>query len=79
MRFMAIREMSEAECREALTRARVGRLGCALDGQPYIVPVSIVYEEGYIYCFSTGGEKIEWMRANPKLCLQADEISGQSQ
>jgi len=75
---MTIREMSEQECREALTRLRIGRLGCALDNQPYIVPVSIVYEEDYIYSFSTPGQKVKWMRANPKVCVQADEISGQS-
>ncbi|MFZ0806207.1 MAG: pyridoxamine 5'-phosphate oxidase family protein [Candidatus Sulfotelmatobacter sp.] len=75
---MAIREMSEQECREALTRLHVGRLGCALDNQPYIVPISIVYESNYIYSFSTAGQKIKWMRVNPKVCVQTDEISGQS-
>lgn len=75
---MPIKEMSEKECREALTRLHTGRLGCALDNQPYIVPVSIVYEENFIYSFSTDGQKIKWMRANPKVCVQIDEISGQS-
>ena len=28
----------------------------------------------YIYVFSTLGQKIKWMRQNPKVCLQADEI-----
>jgi|SRR5271165_2005546 len=75
---MAISEMSDKECREALTRAHIGRLGCALDNQPYVVPISIVYEEDYIYSFSTAGQKVEWMRENPKVCVQTDEISGQS-
>ena len=76
---MAIREMSEKECREGLTRLHFGRLGCALDNQPYIVPISIVYEDDFIYSFSTTGQKIKWMRANPKVCVQTDEISAQSQ
>lgn len=75
---MAIKEMSEQECRAALARARTGRLGCALDNQPYVVPVSIACEEDWIYSFSTLGQKIKWMRANPKVCLQADEVLSQS-
>jgi len=40
--------------------------------------VGIAYEDGYIYVFSTLGQKIEWMRANPKVCVQVDEINAQS-
>ena len=28
--------------------------------------------------FSTFGKKIEWIRANPKVCIQVDEIADQS-
>jgi nitroimidazol reductase NimA-like FMN-containing flavoprotein (pyridoxamine 5'-phosphate oxidase superfamily) len=75
---MQINEIQESECREILTRAMVGRLGCALSDQPYIVPVGIASEGDYIYVFSTLGQKIEWMRANPKVCMQVDEVKGQS-
>lgn len=71
--------MSEQECRAALARIRIGRLACALDNQPYVVPISIAYEKDWIYSFSTLGQKIKWMRANPKVCVQADELSSQSQ
>ena len=37
---MLIHELSAEECAELLTRAHLGRLGCAHDGQPYIVPIS---------------------------------------
>ena len=33
-----------------------------------------LYDPDCIYIFSTFGKKIEWMRKNPKVCLQADEI-----
>jgi uncharacterized protein len=75
---MAIKEMSETECREFLTRARTGHLACALDDQPYVVPISVVFEGDYLYSFSTVGQKIEWMRQNPKVCLQLDELPAQS-
>lgn len=71
MRVVAI---SEEECREVLERVPYGRLGCALDNQPYVVPVAFAFEPGHVYLFSTVGKKIEWMRQNPKVCLQVDEI-----
>jgi nitroimidazol reductase NimA-like FMN-containing flavoprotein (pyridoxamine 5'-phosphate oxidase superfamily) len=76
---MMMREMTEKECRALLDRAQLGRLGCALDNQPYVIPVHFAYEPDYIYVFSTFGQKIEWMRANSKVCMQVDEIANQSQ
>jgi nitroimidazol reductase NimA-like FMN-containing flavoprotein (pyridoxamine 5'-phosphate oxidase superfamily) len=75
MRIVAI---SQQECTELLTRVSVGRLACSLDDQPYVVPVVFSYEPNSIYVFSTFGKKIEWMRHNPKVCLQADEIESRS-
>jgi len=31
-----------------------------------------------VYVFSTLGKKIEWMRQNPKICLQVDEMASPS-
>jgi hypothetical protein len=64
---MFINEMTEQKCRAVLARASMGRLGCALDNLPYVVPVCFAYDPEYM--FSTSGPKIEWMRANPKLSL----------
>ena len=75
---MRIIAMSQQECRELLKRVSIGRLGCSLDDQPYVVPVGFSYEADYIYMFSTLGKKIKWMRQNPKVCLQADEIGNRS-
>lgn len=70
---MVIREMSEDECGAALTRASFGRLGCARDNQPYVVPIYLSYAAGHLYGFSTPGQKIEWMRANPLVCVEVEE------
>lgn len=75
---MLIKALSETECNDILARASLARLGCSLDNQPYVIPVGIAYEPDYIYIFSTFGKKIEWMRANPKVCAQVDELNGQS-
>jgi hypothetical protein len=76
---MVINDMTAAECGAFLAGASLGRLGCSLDNQPYIVPVYFAYEPEYIYILSTLGRKIEWMRANSKVCLEVDEIANPSQ
>jgi uncharacterized protein len=76
---MVINEMTQKECGGFLASASLGRLGCSLDNQPYVVPINFVYEPDYIYVLSTFGQKTEWMRANPKVCLEVDEITNQSQ
>jgi uncharacterized protein len=75
---MRIISIGKEECIDLLTRVSFGRLACALDNQPYVVPVSFAYEPDCLYVFSTLGQKIEWMRQNPKVCLQADELGNRS-
>jgi nitroimidazol reductase NimA-like FMN-containing flavoprotein (pyridoxamine 5'-phosphate oxidase superfamily) len=76
---MVIKEMTQEECRASLASASLGRLGCSLDNQPYVVPIYFAYEPDYVYALSTLGQKTEWMRANPKVCLEVDEIANQFQ
>ena len=71
---MLLREMSRIECDDLLSRLGYGRLGCARDKQPYIVPIYFVFEPGRLYGFSTMGQKIEWMRLNSLVCVEADEV-----
>jgi nitroimidazol reductase NimA-like FMN-containing flavoprotein (pyridoxamine 5'-phosphate oxidase superfamily) len=71
---MLIQDMTREMCVDLLKRAHVGRLGCAKDSQPYVVPISFAYHREFIYSFATIGKKIEWMRANPLVCVEADEI-----
>jgi nitroimidazol reductase NimA-like FMN-containing flavoprotein (pyridoxamine 5'-phosphate oxidase superfamily) len=72
--MMFIQEMSESDCFTALTRTRLGRLACAHENQPYVVPIYFVYEEPYVYGFTTLGQKVEWMRSNPLVCVELDEV-----
>ena len=75
---MRIVSIGKEQCIELLNRVSVGRLACASENQPYVVPVYFAYEPDCLYVFSTLGKKIEWMRQNPKVCLQADEIGSTS-
>ncbi len=71
---MLIQELTRQECLGLLSRTRLGRLACAEGSQPYVVPVYFVYEKNSLYSFSTVGQKIEWMRANPLVCVEVDEV-----
>jgi hypothetical protein len=73
---MRITKMQDRDCRNTLTRLGFGRLGCARDNQPYIVPIYFAYEPDHLYGFATFGQKIDWMRANPLVCVQCDEVLG---
>ncbi len=74
---MLIHEMSRQECDELLTQAKFGRIACTRGRQPYVVPIYFEFDGKYLYCFSTVGQKIEWMRANPLVCVEVDEVKDQ--
>ena len=76
---MLIHELTADECRAVLGRATYGRLGCARGDQPYVVPfIFHLHPAGTcVYSFSTLGQKIDWMRENPKVCIEVDEMVDQ--
>jgi nitroimidazol reductase NimA-like FMN-containing flavoprotein (pyridoxamine 5'-phosphate oxidase superfamily) len=76
---MEVNEMAAEECKVVLEHASLGRLGCSYENQPYVVPIYFAYDSGYLYVFSTFGQKIKWMRANPKVCVQTDQAQNQSE
>jgi nitroimidazol reductase NimA-like FMN-containing flavoprotein (pyridoxamine 5'-phosphate oxidase superfamily) len=71
---MLMSEMTRAECRDLVTRLGFGRLACAHQNQPYIVPIYFAYEHDHLYGFATLGRKVEWMRSNPLVCVEVDEV-----
>jgi nitroimidazol reductase NimA-like FMN-containing flavoprotein (pyridoxamine 5'-phosphate oxidase superfamily) len=77
---MVIREMSREECLRVLAGARLARLACAHENQPYVVPVYLAYHqpssgEACFYGYTTLGQKVAWMRANPLVCVEVDEVA----
>lgn len=68
------RMLSETEARNLIADGRIGRLGCVANGEPYVVPVNYVFEDGSIYSHSLPGRKIDVLRTHPRACLQVDEI-----
>jgi uncharacterized protein len=74
---MVIEELALEECHRLLERTHLGRLACVADQRPYIVPTYFTWDQGYLYAFATLGQKIQWMRANPLVCVEVDEIQTQ--
>jgi len=76
---MHIEEMTTQECRAMLAGTHVARLACAVNNQPYIVPIHLAFDGDCFYGYSTLGHKIQWMRQNPLVCLEIDAVAGNQQ
>jgi len=74
---LLVHEMSDTECLELLHQAPFARLGCAYLAQPYIVPIQLAVDADArrLYGFSLVGQKISWMRRNPKVCVLVDQVA----
>jgi nitroimidazol reductase NimA-like FMN-containing flavoprotein (pyridoxamine 5'-phosphate oxidase superfamily) len=66
--------LSNEESRRLLQTARLGRLGCIVNGEPYVVPINYYLEGDYLYSHSLPGLKITGLRENPNACVQVDEM-----
>jgi len=73
---MVVHELSPEDCRRVLARKSLARLACALNDQPYIVPVLCYFDAdaGCLYSIAAEGQKVDWMRHNPKVCVEVSEI-----
>jgi uncharacterized protein len=71
---MLVQEIAPKDSLSRLAKMHLGRLGCVKDSQPYVVPFYFAYDSNYLYSFSTAGQKIDWMRANPLVCVETDDL-----
>ena len=71
---MKLGKLGDADSLVILRDGALGRLGCIADEGPYVVPVNYFFDGSDIYIHSLPGRKINAMRANPRVCLQVDEI-----
>ena len=76
---MIIRDLPAEECRAGLSQSTFGRLACCHEGQPYIVPLHFAVEGGFVYSFSMPGQKVAWMRENPRVCLEVESVVSQTE
>jgi nitroimidazol reductase NimA-like FMN-containing flavoprotein (pyridoxamine 5'-phosphate oxidase superfamily) len=68
-----IGHLTDIQIDQVLQRQLVGRIACAFENIPYIVPVTYTFDGKSIYGHSQLGKKIEWMRKNPRVCFEVEE------
>lgn len=66
--------LTSDDARRLFERSKVARLGCIVNGEPYVVPINCILEGNYLYSHSLNGTKISGLRENPRACVQVDEI-----
>ena len=71
-----MKTLSDEEAHELFQNARFARLGCIVNGEPYVVPINCHIRDDSLYIHSLPGLKISSLRENPRACVQVDEIKG---
>ena len=72
-----IKRLSDDEAWALLRAGRLARLGCIADDAPYVVPVNYAADGADVLVHTLPGRKLAAMRANPRVCLQVDDITDQ--
>jgi nitroimidazol reductase NimA-like FMN-containing flavoprotein (pyridoxamine 5'-phosphate oxidase superfamily) len=72
--MVEIVKMNESEMESLLTRVGYGHLGCCRHGRPYVIPIHYAYVKPDVYIFTTRGMKTEFIKENPEVCLQVEEV-----
>jgi len=66
-------DLTIQEIETVLHSELIGRIGCHTDtNKMFVVPITYVYKDGYIYGHSREGKKIHMMRENPNVCFEVD-------
>lgn len=65
-------DLTKEQISNLLSSQMIGRIACCEIQKPYIVPIAYAYDGKDIYCQTTEGKKIQYMRDNPNVCFQID-------
>jgi nitroimidazol reductase NimA-like FMN-containing flavoprotein (pyridoxamine 5'-phosphate oxidase superfamily) len=69
-----IENMSRVENLKFIEERHMAHLACHSRDEVYLVPISYAFEDGYIYCHSKPGKKVEMIRHIPQVCIQIEQI-----
>lgn len=76
--MLRVEDMPPVEMHALLQTASFGHLGCAHNGRPYVVPMHYAYDGKELYFFTSEGMKTQFMKGNPQICLQVEEVTDSS-
>lgn len=66
--------LNDVQIEQFLRSQFVGRIGCYAHHKTYVVPITYVFEDNFIYAHTKKGMKTEWMELNPRVCFEVDQI-----
>jgi len=72
-------QLTREQALQLLIRQPVAHLGIAIDGEPYVTPMSFVVDDDRILFRTMAGRKLDGIRSNPKVCIEVssyDEETG---
>jgi nitroimidazol reductase NimA-like FMN-containing flavoprotein (pyridoxamine 5'-phosphate oxidase superfamily) len=72
--MLKVEDIAPGEMHALLQRQSFGHLGCARDNRPYVLPMNYAYDGTELYFFTTHGMKTQYLKANPQVCLQVEEL-----
>ncbi len=67
--------LTKEQSEQVLRSEVVGRIACYTGSKIYVVPITYVLEDNYLYAHSKEGLKIQIMRQNPNVCFEVDQIN----
>lgn len=67
-------ELGKAEIERLLAAQSHAHLACCAENEPYVVPISYVFDGHSLFGYTHPGRKIEILRKNPRVCVQVDDI-----
>lgn len=67
--------LNNEEIENILHHQVIGRVGCHANNTTYVVPVSFAYSGDCVYALTGEGMKIQFMRQNPQVCFEVEELT----
>jgi nitroimidazol reductase NimA-like FMN-containing flavoprotein (pyridoxamine 5'-phosphate oxidase superfamily) len=69
-----IGQLNTDDIETLLRRSVLGRIGYGDGKRIYIVPISYIYDGGYIYCYTHEGLKTAILRKNTSVCFEVEQL-----
>lgn len=70
-----IKPLSKKQCELLLSQNYIGHLTYVYQNRPFVVPITYLYKDNQIICYSGEGHKITAMRLHAPVALEVAEIT----
>lgn len=67
-------DLTKEQCEQILAQGYYAHLGCIDGDEPYVLPITYVYRDGFIWSYTREGQKVDAMRRHPRVCVQVENV-----